>query len=105
MNKIKKLLMIFTTAITNIEMIICCASLISNCQSGNISSSRCVVGICIAIQILLFPYLLLISDLIHEKNYRKALEKLSLTDVPSPFNFKWYLTIIILATMTMCMVL
>ena len=99
--KIKDLLTILVIAITNIEMLICGVFLISNYQSGYSSLSRCLAGIFIAIQIMLYPHLLLLSDLIQEKNYKKALERLELKDVPSPFSFKWHVTALVLSSIAM----
>ena len=99
--KIKDLLTIFTIAITNIEMLICSVFLILDYQSDILSLSRCLAGIFIAIQIMLYPHLLLLSDLIQEKNYKKALERLELKDVPSPFSFKWHVTALVLSSIAM----
>lgn len=100
--KFKKPLMIFTIIFTNLEMIFSTICLFD--KSAEVIQKA--IELALIVQVFILPYLFLLSDIIRDRSYRKTLEKLEVKeDVPSPFNFKWYLVVIILATMTMCIIL
>lgn len=100
--KFKKPLTIITIVFTNLEVIFSTICLFGK----DAEVIQKVIELALIIQVFLLPYLFLLSDIIRDRAYKKTLEQLEVKkDLPSPFSFKWYIVVIILATMTMCIIL